>query len=83
MMAVTDSAMPDEGVSRKFDRLVERQYREDRKAKTAPVIPWPQIIRAVVTLKQDREQLVKAVKGEGWSVYRTGKLIRIDIQQGE
>jgi hypothetical protein len=46
-------------------------------------IPWPQIIDAVLTLMKDTEQLVKAVKGEGWSVYRTGKLIRIDIQQGE
>lgn len=46
-------------------------------------IPWPQIINAVLTLMQDTDQQVKAVKGEGWSVYRTGKLIRIDIQQGE
>jgi hypothetical protein len=46
-------------------------------------IPWHQIRNAVLTMMHDPAQQVKVVKGEGWSVYRTGKLIRIDIQQGE
>lgn len=48
------------------------------------VIPWPAIRHAVFTMMMhDSEQSVKAVKGDGWSVYRTGNIIRIDIQQGE
>jgi hypothetical protein len=43
-------------------------------------IPWPAIIHAVDTISS---QEVKVVKGDTWSVYRIGKLIRIDIQQGE
>jgi hypothetical protein len=49
-----------------------------------PAIAWPAIRHAVFTMMMhDSEQSVKSVKGNGWTVYRTGNIIRIDIQQGE
>lgn len=50
-----------------------------------PLVPWPAIMSAVNLLLNDAN--FHTMKGEGWSVYRSGNFIRIDItnftQQGE